>query len=185
MPATTPVVPVCNNAESNFSAYSGGDTCETADRPITTETSNVQSIINSNVTTYEFEGMTQLIVSSVSPTNVIYVDNLCPLPSPISARFKSAPNMILNVAQLASSEKYKKEIELEFLKKSLKSTPSINVPRNYDAKDSDRSVKKKHFCHRLLSFCKPFTTCCCSGEKHGDDINVTNHRGLSSFFSVN
>lgn len=176
---TTPI-PVCNNAESNFSAYSGGDTCETADRPIE---STIQTI-NSNVTTYEFEGMTQLIVSSVSPTNIIYIDNVCPLPNPFSNRLKSAPcNMILNVAQLASSEKYKKEIELEFLKKSLKNTPSINVPRkDDDDKDSyDRSVKKKHFCHRLLSFCKPFTTCCCSGEKHGDDIIITNHPGLSCF----
>uniref|UniRef100_A0A336LX69 CSON004345 protein n=1 Tax=Culicoides sonorensis TaxID=179676 RepID=A0A336LX69_CULSO len=129
--------------ENSMTAYSGGDECETNDQPTKRSAKDVLEI------NCEFmKGMECQPFGTTSKEN-----SLCDLRLFNVPRAKSAPNLLLNVSYLLNTPDQYSLMNHELLKISLNSNSS-------KISSIDDHVRNQNHLMRLLSFCKPLTSCC-------------------------
>lgn len=141
------------NVESNMTAYSGGDECETNDQLTMTTTETTTAPCGDFM-----KGM------AVSPQKSlkIRISN--------QPRAKSAPNLLLSVSQLITPPE-RSLVEHELRKISLNSHLK-NYLRPPSMETNQRPSTPSNHIMRLLSFCKPLTSCCRT-EKDSDCKETT------------
>lgn len=149
----------CTNVESNMTAYSGGDECETHDQTLSTGcVSETVPCTSDFMKGIEFDDNTRTPSQKSLKLRV-----------PKPPRAKSAPNLLLSVAQLITPPE-RSLMEHELRKMSLNSS-RLNTLITHPPGEHTRN---QNHIMRLLSFCKPLTSCCRPDDNSEKDNSYDN-----------
>lgn len=145
-----------------MTAYSGGDECETLDQTLPTTT-----IITSEEAPCNSDFMKGMEVDDTTNNSPSQIDIKLRIPKP--PRAKSAPNLLLSVSQLITPPE-RSLMEHELRKISLNSSRFNSLKTH----PNDINTRSPNHLMRLLSFCKPLTSCCRPDDNSDKDNSYTN-----------